>query len=215
MKDKEYLLFDLDGTLTDSKPGIIKSIAYGLSRCGLEPPDESILTTFIGPPLWESLERVYGHNKAQVDKVVAEYRKYYADKGIFENSLYGGIENLLKQLAKSRKLILATSKPLKFAETVLSHFKIMDYFTLVCGGELDGTRCKKEEVIAYAIDKAGISDIKKAVMIGDTSYDIIGSAQNGMESIGVLYGYGTKEELIAAGADLIVKSVRELEEVLR
>ncbi|MDR1690011.1 MAG: HAD hydrolase-like protein [Clostridiales bacterium] len=215
MKGKKYLLFDLDGTLTDSKPGIISSIKYGLTECGITPPDDATLETFIGPPIWDSLVRVYKHSREQADKVVAKYREHYTTKGMFDNSVYEGIEDLLAQaLKKEKTLIVATSKPLVFAETILEYLGIKRYFKYVYGGDLEGKLSSKEDVVKCVLQGARIDNLSEAVMIGDTKYDMYGASFNGIGSVGVTYGYGKREELIEYGAGVIVDSVLELAGVL-
>lgn len=211
----EYLLFDLDGTLTDPVLGITNSVMYALKKYGIEVNDRRELYKFIGPPLSDSFENFYGFSKAEAVNAVEYYREYYREKGIFENAVYDGIETLLKTLKDNgRTLLLATSKPKVFAEQILEHFKIAKYFTFVAGSNLDGTRVKKGEVIKYVLENCMNIDLSKAVMIGDREHDIIGAKEAGMDSIGVLFGYGGRDELEKAGADRIVESVAELGRVL-
>lgn len=211
----EYLLFDLDGTLTDPVLGITNSVMYALKKYGIEVNDRRELYKFIGPPLTDSFENFYGFSKAEAVNAVEYYREYYREKGIFENTVYDGIETLLKTLKDNgRTLLLATSKPKVFAEQILEYFKIAEYFTFVAGSNLDGTRVKKGEVIKYALENCMNIDLSKAVMIGDREHDIIGAKEAGMDSIGVLFGYGSRDELEKAGADKIVESVAKLRRVL-
>lgn len=211
----EYLLFDLDGTLTDPALGITNSVMYALKKYGIEVNDRRELYKCIGPPLTDSFENFYGFSKAEAVNAVEYYREYYREKGIFENVVYDGIETLLKMLKDNgRTLLLATSKPQVFAEQILEYFKIAEYFTFIAGSNLDGTRVKKGEVIKYALENCKNIDPTKAVMIGDREHDIIGAKEAGMDSIGVLFGYGGRDELEKAGADKIVESVAELGRVL-
>lgn len=214
MKNKKYLLFDLDGTLTDPKIGITKSVAYALGSFGIHVDDLDALTPFIGPPLWDSFMRLYSFTREQAEEAVKKYREVFSVTGKFENCLYDGIDDLLSRAAKTKTLIVATSKPTVFTEEILKHFKIRDYFSFISGSELDGTRAHKDEVIKYAVEMTGITDKSEAVMIGDTKFDIIGANKNEMDSIGVLYGYGSRAELEDAGAGLIAASVGELREIL-
>jgi phosphoglycolate phosphatase len=201
----EYILFDLDGTITDSAPGIINSVMYALNKYGIQVNDKNELYQFVGPPLNLSFEKYCNFNKKEAEKAVEYYREYYKDKGIFENSVYDGIEDLLKLLKVNNKtLILATSKPMLFAEQILEHFNIAEYFTFIAGSNLDGSRTKKSEVIQYALESCQITDLTKVIMIGDREHDIIGAKEIGINSIGVLYGYGDRKELTAAGATVIV-----------
>ena len=215
MQNKNVVLFDLDGTLTDPALGITKSVAYALESFGIHTDDLGMLCKFIGPPLKDSFMEYYGFSEEQALAGVEKYREYFRDKGIYENKLYPGIKEMLEKLKDNgMKVILATSKPKIFADIILEHFDIMKYFDLVCGCELDGTRGKKSEVIRYALDTAGISEPDSAVMVGDRKHDVIGAKEVGIMCIGVLFGYGGYEELKEAGADEIVETVEELGEVL-
>lgn len=219
----DVILFDLDGTLTDSETGIINSVIYALSKFSIEIHDRAELNKFIGPPLLESFERFYGFTKEQSMEAVKYYREYYGEKGIFENRVYEGIEDLLKTLSNSEKtLITATSKPEGYAQTILDHFNLSQYFTYVAGSNYDGTRAKKDEVILYALNSCGITESSSekainyasAVMIGDRKHDIIGAKKVGIKSIGVLYGYGSIYELNNAGADYIASNTDDLSKLL-
>lgn len=212
---KNYILMDLDGTITDSEEGIINSLKYTLNAYGISDYDEKLLNQFIGPPLIESCMKIFGFNEIKAREAVEKYREYFRETGIFENRLYDGIELLLKELAAAgKKLILATSKAEVFAVKILDHFNISQYFWDVVGSELDGSRIKKDEIIRYIIDNVGIRELSGAVMIGDREHDIIGAGKTGIDSIGVLYGYGSYEELHNAGATLIVSTVEELREAI-
>jgi phosphoglycolate phosphatase len=215
MKNKTYILFDLDGTLTDPAVGITRSVDHALGFFGIRTADLRELRKFIGPPLKDSFMRYYGFDKAKAQLAVEKYREYFSKTGIYENELIEGIDELLARLAQNgRKLILATSKPKVFADIILEHFGLMKYFSLVCGSELDGTRVKKDEVIAYALEMAGITDLDSAVMIGDREHDAIGARKVGIDCIGVLFGYGSREELKDAGATMLAGTVSELEALL-
>lgn len=211
---KNYILFDLDGTLTDPMLGITSSVRYALSRFGIEVKYLKELIPFIGPPLAESFQVFYGFSKEQAEEAVEYYREYFSPKGIYENEIYSGIAEMLSELSEAGfELVLATSKPHIYAKEILRYFGIEDYFSFVAGSELDGTRVKKAEVIQYALDMCHISS-EKAIMVGDREHDIKGAAVCGVESVGVLYGYGSEEELREAGADHLVGSVKELKELL-
>jgi phosphoglycolate phosphatase len=212
---KQYLFFDLDGTLTDSRPGITRSVQYALKAFDIHVDDLESLLPFIGPPLYESFMRYYHFSEAQAHMAVAKYREYFAKTGIFENDVYEGIIPLLKDLkAKGKTLAIATSKPTVFAVRIAEHFAFAPYFETIIGSELDGSRIHKGEIIAYALEQLVIGDQNQVVMIGDREHDIIGARQNGVSSIGVLYGYGSLEELQKAGADAIVHDVKGLRAVL-
>jgi len=220
--DKKYIIFDLDGTLTDSKPGILKSVQYAMKHFGIiiQDGDLDSYSHFIGPPLRISFKNHFGFDDEKIEEAVAKFREYLIPIGLYENELYPGIINLLKKLKDSGKtLILATSKAEKQAKTVLEHFDILKYFDFVGGDEPGGGRSNKDEVILYCFEHCGVlskEDKAKAVMIGDRDLDIIGAAKVGIESVGVLYGYGSYEELTSDEykADYIVRNAEELAELL-
>ena len=215
MKQKQYILFDLDGTITDPGLGITNSIMHALRRLGIAVPEREELYRFIGPPLWDSFQKYYGISKEESNVAVEYFREYYRDRGIYECKVYEGMRELLETLkAEGRTLIVATSKAEFFARQVLGHFGLAAYFDFIAGSELDGTRSEKAEVIAYALENCGITDKSRAVMIGDREHDIIGAKKNGIESIGVLHGYGSREELEAAGAGYIADNIIKLAELL-
>lgn len=215
MKNYQYILFDLDGTLTDPKEGITKSVAYALKHFGIEVENLDELCKFIGPPLKESFMKYYGLSEEEGSIAVGKYREHFEPYGMFQNKVYDGVENLLKELtASGKQVILATSKPAVYARKILEHFHLDSYFSYIAGSELDGTRVKKGEVIAYALENAGVKERSEAVMIGDREHDIIGAKEQGLDCVGVLYGYGSREEFEQYGADFIVRTVSELREIL-
>lgn len=210
----QTLLFDLDGTLTDPGVGITNSVAYALEKFGIQTADRTCLYPFIGPPLQDSFETFYHFSSADAKKAVAYYREYYEEKGIYENLLYEGMAELLADLSAAGKtLLVATSKPEPFAVQILEYFDIRNYFTYIAGAQMDGGRSRKCEVIAYALESAGIKDLSAAVMVGDREYDIAGAKQAGIASIGVLFGYGSRQELACAGADYIVSHLDEIRRI--
>ena len=211
---KRHIMFDLDGTLTDPMIGITKAVRYALERYDIEVADLRDLIPFIGPPLTESFEKYYGFPHEQAVEAVDVYREYFAPTGIFENEVYPGIPEMLVRLkAAGASLYVATSKPQVFAERILEHFEIRVPFTYVCGSELDGERVKKADVIRFILDKYRISP-EDAVMVGDRHHDIDGAAACNVPSLGVLFGYGSREELESAGAGHIVATVEKMEEYL-
>lgn len=211
----KYILFDLDGTLTDSGIGITNSVMYALKKYGIAVSDRRELNRFIGPPLTDSFQNFYGFTEEEAKKAVEYYREYYRDKGIFENYLYEGFEDLLRVLKENNKiLIVATSKPEVFAKQILEHFGVDQYFTYIAGSNLDGTRVNKDEVIRYALESCKITDLSNAIMIGDREHDIIGAKKVGIDSMGVLFGYGSRKELEKAGAKFIAATVEEIGQVL-
>ena len=211
---KRYLLFDLDGTLTDSALGITNSVKYALCKFGITENDEKKLCTFVGPPLYDSFRDLYGMSHDDANLAIVYYREYYVSNGLYENSVYKGIRELLERLFNDgRKIILATSKPEGFAREILKNFSLDGYFYEVFGATMDERLCKKDDIIAYALEKTGISP-DDSIMIGDRRYDIEGGRKNYLVTVGVLYGYGTREELVGAGADYIASTVNELEKIL-
>ena len=204
------VLFDLDGTLTDPGLGITNSVAYALKRYGIEVQDREALYAFIGPPLNDSFKRYYNFSDEKAMEAIMLYREYFKDKGIFENEVYEGIIPLLKRIKESgRKIILATSKPEEFAVRILEHFGLAEYFDVVAGASMDEKRNKKGDVIKYALEKGGLT-AENAVMIGDREHDVYGARENGIDTIGVLYGYGSKDELEKAGAVHIAETVGDI-----
>ncbi len=212
---KDIIFLDLDGTITDSGDGIKNSAAYALNKFGIDVQDKNELNKFIGPPLVGSFRDLYGMSKEKADLAVVYYREYYAVKGIFENSLYDGIVDMLEALTKANKtIVLATSKPEIYANQILKYFNIYDYFTHVCGAEMDHRRTDKHEVIEYAIQTAEVTDRSRIIMVGDRHYDIYGAKKSHIDSIGVTFGYGSEKELTEAGADFIVNDAKELAKLL-
>lgn len=197
----QVILFDLDGTLTDPGEGITNSVAYALNKYGITVSDKKELYRFIGPPLHESFEEYYDFSQENAMQAVAYYREYFTQTGIYENLVYDGIQDLLESLKEAgKKVILATSKPEPFAKQILEYFHLSDYFDFAAGSNMDGTRTRKADVIGYALESCQISEYSKVVMIGDRMHDVLGAAQFGIDTIGVLYGYGSEEELKSAGA---------------
>src|SRR4051794_625881 len=196
----DAVYFDLDGTLTDPKPGITRSIQYALRKLDHPTvPTEDELTWCIGPPLRASFAKLLGGDD-HADRAVALYRERFSDIGLYENGVYDGISEVLTALSQSgQRLFVATSKPHVFATRIVEHFGLRHHFEHVFGSELDGTRVDKSDLLQYALKIAAV-DPANTLMIGDRSHDMVGAGNNGMQGIGVLYGYGTKDELLGAGA---------------
>ena len=215
---KKYILFDLDGTLTDPKVGITTCVQYALHSFGIEEPDLDKLEPFIGPPLKDSFMEFYGMDEKQAGEAVEKYRERFSDKGLFENEIYPGIARMLQILSgKGFRLAVASSKPTVFVEKILEHFNIRQYFKAVVGSELDGSRSSKDQVVMEALHQLfGDKPIlcNEVYMIGDRRFDVEGARAMRVESVGVTYGYGGMEELREAHADYIVESVEELQEFL-
>lgn len=210
-----YVLFDLDGTVTDPEEGITKSVQYALQHFSIEVQERRELYKFIGPPLKDSFMEFYGFTEQQAGEALLKYRERFEVTGWRENVVYDGMEKLLRHLRRrGKRIMLATSKPEVFAEQILVYFGLRDYFDFVGGASLDGRRNYKADVIRYVLDANGISNREKAVVVGDRKFDILGAKEFGLETVGVLYGYGDREELTTAGADHLVGSVAELEALL-
>ncbi len=206
------VLLDLDGTLTDSSAGITRSANYALQSFGIRVEDwQTRLRCFIGPPLPESFQTFYGFSPEKARQATQKYRERYNTVGLYENSLYPGVVDLLEHLREQgRTLLLATGKPTPTTREILDHFQITRYFDVIAGSEFDGTRENKDEVIEYALALAGIKDRSHAVMVGDRRHDVIGAKAAAIPCIGVLYGFGTRPELEQAGADWICSTVADL-----
>jgi len=210
-KEYKYIIFDLDGTLTDSAIGITNSVAYALSQFGIEVKDKSELNRFVGPPLEESFRVFYGFSEEDALRGVDEYRVYYRDRGIFENAVYPGVPELLTNLrARGKKLILATSKPEFYAKQILEHFGLAEYFDFVAGATMDSSRLKKADVIAYALAECGITDTSECIMIGDRDHDIKGSRVHNIDCLAVLYGYGSLEEITSSSPAYVAETVEDI-----
>lgn len=202
------ILFDLDGTITESGIGITRSVAYALQKHGITETEQKKLDRFVGPPLIDSFMRFYGFTAEQARQAVEDYREYYAVKGIFENRVYDGVVPMLQALKDAgKRCVLATSKPEGYAVQILEHFGLASYFSVVAGATMDEKRTNKADVIAYALEQL---HGESAIMVGDREHDILGAKAHGLASIGVLYGYGSREELEAAGADYIAATAEEI-----
>ena len=215
MKKYKFILFDLDGTLTDSKVGITKSIQYALSKYDIKVDRLEDLEVFIGPPLEESFKEYYSFTDEKARQAIKYCREYFAEKGIFENEVYPNVPMLLEELKKKGKiLIVATSKPTVFARRILEYFNLENYFDFVVGSNLDGTRTSKFEVIQYIVSEFGIEDLNKVVMIGDRKHDVIGGNKNSIDTIAVTYGYGTYEELKEANPTYFADSINDILDII-
>lgn len=201
------VFFDLDGTLTDPRAGIVRSLHYALERLDLEVPTDDDFTWCIGPPLLESLRRIVGDELAP--QALELYRERFSDVGWSENEVYSGVVEALELLTQTdSRIYVATSKPQRFADRIIKHFKLDAYFLRVFGSELDGTRSDKRDLLKFALME--VQPVDTAVMVGDREHDIIGARANGMASIGVTYGYGSVRELTSAGAGLLVDAPAQL-----
>ncbi|MBP2625321.1 MAG: 5-nucleotidase [Firmicutes bacterium] len=211
----DIILFDLDGTLTDPKPGITKSVQYALEKMGIAEDDLDKLTSFIGPPLTTSFKEFYSMNDDEANQALGYYRERFSTVGLYENAVYVGMKELLEELQNQGKtMFVATSKPTIFSIKILEHFGLIHFFKAVIGSELDGTRVEKNEVIEYVLSEIDGHDLKKIIMVGDRKFDVIGAKQNGIDVIAVAYGYGSYEELKTAKPNYIVGTISELGAIL-
>ena len=215
---KTVLLFDLDGTLTDPAEGITNSFVHAYKYFDLEVPSFETLCTFIGPPLKDTIKNQFGFtDEEKINLGVKKYREYFAEKGLFENRVYKGIPELLQNLKDAGyRLFIATSKPEDFAVRIAEKFDFAKYFEKICGSCMDETRTRKAEVIAYALERAGITEERKGevLMIGDRHHDIDGAKEMGVDSCGVLFGYGDRKEHEEAGANYIAETIEDLSKLL-
>lgn len=214
-KSYRTILFDLDGTLSDSQEGILQCLRYSLAQMGLEEKDAERLRRCIGPSLTQTYRTLYGMSDADAARALEFYRDCFERQGIEQTALFDGVDALLSALRKRGKtLVLATAKPTLHARRILARNQIEQHFAFVAGSNLDGTREEKSEVIAYALAALPEAARASAVMVGDRRHDVEGARENGLASIGVAYGYGGRTELADAGADLVVHSVAELRAAL-
>jgi phosphoglycolate phosphatase len=209
------VLIDLDGTLTDSAPGILSCIRYALIEAGRECPDDTALRHFIGPPLHETFRRILGSDDpAQLAAVIKLYRRQFSERGLYENTVYPGIPAALQALKDTgAALYVATSKPLTYAERIIQHFGLGGYFGAVYGSEFDGALSNKSELIAHILKAESLAP-ETTSMVGDRSHDVVGAKANGVRAIGVLWGYGSRDELIAAGAAVLCEMPTQLTPVV-
>ena len=206
----DLILFDLDGTLTDSKEGIFNCVKFALQSFGITENDEKRLNSFIGPPLYDSFRREYGFSHDDTLLALKKYRERFEKTGIFENTIYDDVVDALTTLKNhGKKLALATSKPYVYAERILKYFNIFDFFDYRAGAEPDGTNGYKDEVIQKVLDLASPCDLSQTVLIGDRENDILGAKKCGIASIGLRCGYANENELENAGADFIFDNLEE------
>lgn len=215
MKGIDLVLFDLDGTITDPAEGIVNSIARALFAMNRTMISEEICRRFIGPALMDSFTRYCNMTPDEARQAIVHFREYYGERGMFECYVFDGIEPLFQRLkAAGFRLAVATAKAEPFAKRLLKHYGIDTYFDCIAAASLDNTRNDKASIIEYALSSLGITDHSRAVMVGDREFDIIGAHEAGMPAIGVLYGYGTREELERAGAEYIVETPEQVGDLL-
>ena len=215
VSERPAVLFDLDGTLTDPCIGITDSVAYALGKFGIAVDDpHRTLTPFIGPPLLESFEKFYGFTPDEARRAFGYYREYFSPKGIFENTVYPGVPEMLEALrAAGKRLCVATSKPEAYARRILEHFSLETCFDAVCGATMDETRVRKADIIAYALRTMGVPP-DSAVMVGDRLHDAEGAHACGLPVVGAAYGYGSREELTEAGVDAMADTPSDILRIL-
>ncbi len=212
----DIVLFDLDGTLTRSEFGIVNAIMYALSKLNITLDDKSILKKFIGPPLVKSFMKYFDFTEDRAKEAVAYCQEYMREKGVYEAPLYDGIREVLEALfQEGKRVFIATSKPEVFANQIVKHLKIEDFFEGIVGANLDGTQTDKAEVIKLLLEKYAITEKSKVVMVGDREHDILGAISNNIDSVGVLYGYGERAELVSAGATHIIERPAELPDIIK
>ncbi|MGN0368367.1 MAG: HAD-IA family hydrolase [Wujia sp.] len=215
MRRYEIVLFDMDGTLVDTGLGVTNSVAYALSKLGINVQDRTQLYKFIGPPLAESFSKFYGLDEQQLDRAIAYYRERYRAEGIYENEAYDGMDQCLNTLKNAGvRLAVATSKPEVFAKGILEKMHMNQYFEFVGGATLDHTRNKKIDVMQYVLEHVGDSDRSKILMVGDRHYDINGAKHFRIDSVGVTFGYGSGEELTEAGAMYLVDHAADIVDIV-
>jgi phosphoglycolate phosphatase len=213
--DKQFILFDLDGVISDPKEGITKSIDYALRFFGIVTEDIDSLKRFIGPPLFDSFMEYYGFSSGKAEEAMKQYRIYFKENGIFENYMYEGMADLLRKLYHAgKKLILATSKPTEFSRQIIERYGVLNYFADICGSTMDNSRTSKGDVIRYALERNEIRDPSQAIMVGDRKFDIVGAHENQVDCIAVTYGYGSLEEIYVCSPEWIARDILELEKVL-
>lgn len=213
MKKYKSLLFDLDGTITDSSEGIINSIVYALEKMDVTITDRDVLKKFVGPPLMDSYKKYFGFTNKEAELGLKLFREYFTEKGIYENRLFDGMDNLLQDLCRSGyELVLATSKPIHFAERILEYFDIKKYFSYISACPIDEANTTKIDVMKSALKMTSSNNKEEILMIGDTSFDINGAKICGIDSMGVLYGTDSAEEL--KNATYLAKDVEEIRSIL-
>jgi phosphoglycolate phosphatase len=207
------VLFDLDGTLTDSQAGIVASYVHAVSAFG-QVADETTIRQWIGPPLHEGFAAL-GVPQDQIESAIARYRAYYAETGMYQNQLFAGVAEMLAELAAAGMTLgLTTSKLQRFAETILAHFEIIEHFEVVAGATIDRFRISKEDIVAFALESLGRPEPSTVALVGDRKYDMHAATYHGLHAVGVAWGYGGREELQASGSEVIAEGPRALTDIL-
>ena len=215
MKKYDVIAFDLDGTLSDPSRGLIASFVYALKKMGVDYGEPESLKRFIGPPLYDEWQRVFGFTKEEATRALLIFREFYQVYGWWDNEIYDGVPKMLSDLkAAGKKIILATSKPEVFAIKILKMFDIAKYFDFIGGAATDKTRDKKAEVLEYSLNSIGITDRSGVILVGDRMYDAEGAGECGIDSMGVLYGHGSREEILSSGFTLIAETTADISKIL-
>ncbi len=215
MKKYDVIAFDLDGTLTNPERGLIASFEYAFKKMGIEYGPRESLKRFIGPPIYEEWQREFGFTPEESARALLIFREFFSVYGWWDNELYGGVPEMLSSLkAAGKKTVLATSKPEIFAKKIVKLFDIERYFDFVGGAATDKTRDKKHEVLKYSLDSIGVTDYSSVILVGDRIYDAEGARMLGIDSMGVLYGHGSREEIESSGFTLIAETVSDINKFL-
>ena len=211
----KYIFLDLDGTITNPAEGITRCFEYALNHFGIQVESRSQLEQFIGPPLRQSFQEGFGFDDEKATLAIAKYRERFIPTGMYENEVYPGMEDALEKLKEAGKvLIVATSKPEHMAKKILEQFGVDGYFDDICGSCDDANRNEKDEVIRYALEKHEITELDDVLMVGDRKFDVIGAGKCGLKCMGVLYGFGDREELEAAGATYVAETVEDMARII-
>ena len=215
MKKYDIIAFDLDGTLTNPERGLVASFVYALGKMGVDYGEKAKLKRFIGPPIYEEWQRCFGFTPEESTKALLVFREYYSVYGWWDNEIYPGVKEMLEKLKRAgKKIILATSKPEVFAKKILELFDISIYFDFIGGAATDKTRDKKSEVLEYGLQSIGARDRSRVILVGDRIYDAEGAKICGIDSLGVLYGHGSEEEVRSGGFTLVANTVEEIADIL-
>lgn len=213
----KHVFFDLDGTITEPQEGIIGGVVYALEKFGIAVEDRKTLFPYIGPPLRVSFAEFHGLKEEQTEQAVSYYREYYSTKGILQNEIMPGMKEALAMLKEAGcQLYVATSKPELYAKQILEHLGLIDYFEIVAGSSFDKSRDSKEAVLAWLLEQLEVRDAKRSdiVMVGDRKFDVLGAKQFGIDQIGVLFGYGSKEEFEACGCMYLVQDAKSMVDII-
>lgn len=213
--DYKYILFDFDGTLSDSAPGVLLSFERALTELGREIPGREVLIRFVGPPLTETFTGYFGFSDEELPEVLRIFRREYAAVGLDNQKMFPGVPEMLERIKGSgRKMAVATSKRESFARQICREYGIADYFEIIAGSSEDDVRNRKDDIIVYALSEMGVTDRAEVLMVGDRLYDVEGAKNCGIDCMGILYGYGDREELEKAGAKYIAETTKQAADMI-